>query len=105
VVVGSINKFNNWNTTIDKLDDKSAEMILNRCADQLCPTLRNAKILNQWIGLRPFRQGGVRLEHEVVICKNRTKMNVRTVLVLWPEDLKCSILGSPPPPYFLCAHF
>ncbi len=60
--MGSINKFNNWDTSVN---DGDAELILERCADQLCPRLRDCKILDQWVGLRPFRLGGVRLEHEL----------------------------------------
>ena len=65
VVVGSINKFNNWDTKLDPIDSKDARLILNRCADQFGCRLRDAEIINQWVGLRPFRLGGVRLEHEV----------------------------------------
>ena len=39
-------------------------MILQRCARTLCPRLEDAQILSQWVGLRPFRLGGVRIEHE-----------------------------------------
>ena len=35
-----------------------------RCVDELFPTLKRAKIVDQWVGLRPFRMGGVRLEYE-----------------------------------------
>lgn len=65
LVVGSINKFNNWDRSIDAIDGKDARFILNRCAEQLYPRLKDAEILGQWIGLRPFRVGGVRLEHEI----------------------------------------
>ena len=54
MVVGAINKFDNWDSSVDNEADES-EMILNRCADQLCPSLRKAKILSQWVGLRPYR--------------------------------------------------
>lgn len=65
-MVGSINKFNNWDRSIPETYHGDAFAILNKNADQLCPRLRTAKILDQWVGLRPFRIGGVRLEHEVI---------------------------------------
>lgn len=64
VVVGSINKFNNWDTNLDPLDAKDARHILNRCADQFGSRINEAEIINQWVGLRPFRLGGVRLEYQ-----------------------------------------
>ena len=64
LVVGSVNKFNNWDTSLRSNDD--AQLILDRCADQLClPRLKHAPILSQWVGLRPFRLEGVKLEHEL----------------------------------------
>ena len=65
--MGSINKFNNWDTSLKHIDDEAgAQLILNRCAEQLnLPRLKKAPILSQWVGLRPFRLDGVRLEHEL----------------------------------------
>ena len=65
-MVGSINKFNNWDTSFDRLDkNNDAYLILNRCAEELgLPRLKEAEVLDQWVGLRPFRMGGIRLEHE-----------------------------------------
>ncbi len=75
MVVGAINKFNNWNR--DNMTYADAQVILNRAADQLvCPRLKNAKILNQWTGLRPYRLDGVRLEPEVVKLKGGAELNV-----------------------------
>ena len=42
---------------------EESKEILARCADWLCPSLRDAEIVQDWIGLRPFREGGVRLGH------------------------------------------
>ncbi len=70
VVVGAINKFNNWNR--ENMTYEDAMTILNRAADQLCPSLRHAKIVGQWTGLRPFRLDGVRLEHEVLTFKGNS---------------------------------
>lgn len=61
VVVGAVNQFNNWSMETNTED---ARMILQRCAQTLCPRLKDAQILSQWVGLRPFRLGGVRVEHE-----------------------------------------
>ena len=62
MVVGSVNKFNNWSKEYNL---EESQKILDRCADQLYPGLRHAEIVDQWVGLRPFRLGGVRLEHEL----------------------------------------
>ena len=35
VVVGSIDKFNNWDTALDPLDESPAQLILNRCSNQM----------------------------------------------------------------------
>ena len=66
LVVGSVNKFNNWDTSLNSHNNEDAQLILDRCADQLClPRLKQAPILSQWVGLRPFRLEGVKLEHEL----------------------------------------
>ena len=39
------------------------DRILDNCSD-LVPRLRTAKIISQWVGLRPVRTKGVRLELE-----------------------------------------
>ena len=69
LVVGSINKFNDWDTSLNqniRSSSEKAQLILNRCAEKLClPRLKQAPILSQWVGLRPFRLDGVRLEHEL----------------------------------------
>ena len=38
---------------------------MNRCADQFGSRINEAEIINQWVGLRPFRLGGVRLEYQL----------------------------------------
>jgi hypothetical protein len=55
--------------------DESKE-ILERCTQLLCPSLKDAEIVEDWIGLRPFREGGVRLELEDVEIQGNQKIKV-----------------------------
>jgi hypothetical protein len=55
--------------------DESKE-ILDRAADLLCPSLRDAEVVSDWIGLRPFREGGVRLERQDLDLDGGEKLKV-----------------------------
>lgn len=45
--------------------------VLNRCREML-PALRTAPVIGQWVGLRPKRRGGIRLERSPSrYCRNR----------------------------------
>ncbi|GFN92218.1 D-aspartate oxidase-like [Plakobranchus ocellatus] len=46
-----------------------SERILREMAERL-PALKGAKILHEWVGLRPYRRP-VRVEAEVIICKGK----------------------------------
>ena len=45
------------------IDLEEIQGILNRCID-IMPNLAKAEVLNKWVGVRPFREGGIRLEKE-----------------------------------------
>ncbi|XP_071835652.1 D-aspartate oxidase-like [Apostichopus japonicus] len=50
----------NWN---DEPNPKTRNEIMQRCC-KLVPSLKNATVLAEWTGLRPWRSKGVRLERE-----------------------------------------
>ncbi|TRY63253.1 hypothetical protein TCAL_05776 [Tigriopus californicus] len=73
VVLGTIDRLNDWS-----LEPNPSEVatIMKRC-QELCPALADSKILNDWVGLRPFRKSGVRLElveHHQSTSGRKTKM-------------------------------
>merc|ERR1712216_159242 len=45
-----------------KSDAEECQSILRRCRDIL-PVLRDAPVVGEWVGLRPKRKGGIRLDH------------------------------------------
>lgn len=50
-------------TTIETPDPATTAAILKRCAD-VVPALRQAKVLEEVVGLRPYREKGIRVEPE-----------------------------------------
>eukprot|EP01041_Mallomonas_annulata_P011825 gene11825-24790_t len=62
VVVGGTAQKGDWNTSVS---DEDTETILEK-ACQLFPSLRGAKVVNVWAGLRPGRTS-VRLDSEMVV--------------------------------------
>ena len=50
------------------VDDETTDGILKRCQD-VVPSLCNAEILDAWVGIRPARKGGMRLEKESGVSK------------------------------------
>jgi len=62
VVLGSVDTKGNWDT---RVQEGNREAILERC-DKLCPGLKDSALVDEAVGLRPCRTGGVRLEWEKV---------------------------------------
>ena len=60
VVLGGTFQLNNWNSNVD---DEDTKKILRICSKVL-PSLKEVRDYQVLVGLRPFRDGGVRLEHE-----------------------------------------
>lgn len=60
VVLGGTLEENNYNCKNDEIE---CEKIIARCST-LIPSVKNAKIIEKSVGLRPCRRGGVRLEFE-----------------------------------------
>lgn len=62
VVLGGTFQLNDWNTNPDENDTKK---ILRMCSKCL-PALKEISDGNVQVGLRPYRDAGVRLEHEKI---------------------------------------
>ena len=60
VILGGTSEFYKEDRTIDPVE---VQGILDRC-QQIMPSLKNAEIKDTWVGVRPMREGGVRLEKE-----------------------------------------
>ncbi|XP_061192749.1 D-aspartate oxidase-like [Saccostrea echinata] len=60
VVLGGTGQTGDWNTKIDDVDRKA---IWEGCLE-LVPSLKDAEIVQHWVGLRPHRGSGVRLESQ-----------------------------------------
>ena len=61
VLLGSTFELDNWNTSVIKSDTLK---ILRMCAKGL-PAIEQIRHGKVQVGLRPYRDGGVRLEHEI----------------------------------------
>ena len=72
VVLGSVDKEDNWNTSPG---DKDKEDILRRC-DKLHPGIKDCEIAAENVGLRPCRRGGVRCELETIQAESGRKLIV-----------------------------
>ncbi|XP_022258776.1 D-aspartate oxidase-like [Limulus polyphemus] len=68
VTLGGTKGLGNWRTDLSSHDRQS---IWERCI-RLVPSLEKAKILWEWVGLRPFRQP-VRVEKETIKLNNGTQ--------------------------------
>lgn len=66
VTIGGTRQEGDWRLQVDDRDTKG---ILERCS-RLEPSLNKAKILNEWVGLRPSRKNP-RVEREVVELQGR----------------------------------
>lgn len=65
VICGGTHQEGNWNTEVDPVD---TDTIWRGCKS-LVPSLKNAKILKEWVGLRPGRSEP-RLERQTLTTKN-----------------------------------
>lgn len=72
VVLGGTHQDNNWNLEVDPADSRA---IWSACTS-LLPSLKSAEVVREWVGLRPCRSKGVRLEEDEL------KMGSRTVPVI-----------------------
>lgn len=67
-VLGGCYQKHNWSSDIDH---NLAQRIMKRCVE-ICPELTNGKgvegldIIRHGVGLRPFRDGGARIEKETI---------------------------------------
>lgn len=68
VILGGTHQENDYNTNVDA-DDK--KFIYEGCS-QLIPSIKNAKIVNEMVGLRPGRTE-VRLEHDIFTTSKLSK--------------------------------
>lgn len=66
VTLGGTRQEEDWRLQVDRGE---AESILERCS-RLEPSLRKAKVLSEWVGLRPGRRN-LRVEREVVLLQGR----------------------------------
>lgn len=66
VTVGGTRQDEDWRLQVDEGDTRS---ILQRCSS-LEPSLRKARVLGQWVGLRPSRRNP-RVERELVALQGR----------------------------------
>lgn len=66
-VLGGTHQENDWNTNVDSKDSNA---IWRGCC-QLLPSVQNAKVVKQWVGLRPGRYA-VRLENETITHNGKT---------------------------------
>lgn len=71
VTLGGCRQFDSWTTTIDKHD---ANSIWERCL-KIMPSLRNAQIVREWAGLRPYRPV-VRVEKECLTVRGGGTLKV-----------------------------
>jgi glycine/D-amino acid oxidase-like deaminating enzyme len=62
VILGGTYESNADDTTVDPA---TIQRLLNRC-QQVVPSLKRAEVLDSWVGVRPIRKGGVRLEVEML---------------------------------------
>lgn len=60
VILGSIDEIGNWDTEVK---ESNSTKIMENCS-RLCPIPQDVTVLNERVGLRPCRKGGVRLELE-----------------------------------------
>ncbi|KAG0698753.1 D-aspartate oxidase [Chionoecetes opilio] len=68
VVLGGTDQKNNWNLKVDAADSRT---IWANCTAHI-PSLKSAEVVEEWVGLRPYRSKGVRLEADELQLGNRT---------------------------------
>ena len=70
-MLGAVNTRNNW--SLQPLRPGDGAAVLQRCAEMM-PNLRRARVLQEGIGLRPVRRGGVRVEYEEMARPEKLKV-------------------------------
>ncbi|XP_045621013.2 D-aspartate oxidase isoform X1 [Procambarus clarkii] len=68
VVVGGTHQDDDWRLEVDPADSR---VIWDNCTT-LMPSLKAAVVVQEWVGLRPCRKGGVRLEADQIKVDSRT---------------------------------
>lgn len=71
VILGGTLQKGDWNAEVD---EKDSQKILEGCT-QLLPSLAKAEVINEWVGLRPYREY-VCIEHKVVNNENEKKVHM-----------------------------
>ena len=67
IVLGGTAQRGDWNLSVD---EETTAAILGRCRDWISG-LHQARVERVWVGLRPYREGGVRLETEHRLVSGR----------------------------------
>ncbi|XP_064084998.1 D-aspartate oxidase-like isoform X2 [Macrobrachium nipponense] len=67
VVLGGTHQDNDWRRELDPID---RETIWRNCTESM-PSLKNCEVVKEWVGLRPCRKGGIRVDTEEIFVKNR----------------------------------
>lgn len=66
VTLGGTRQYDSWDINVSKYDSAA---IKERC-ENLLPSLRNAPLIREWVGLRPHRDP-VRVEKEIINIDDR----------------------------------
>lgn len=72
LIVGGVRMRGN---NVKEVDPDIRDRILTR-AQELHPQIKGAKVIGDWVGLRPGRKSGVRLETEILKCGNGKSLTV-----------------------------
>ncbi|XP_068226127.1 D-aspartate oxidase-like [Palaemon carinicauda] len=67
VVLGGTHQDNDWRREVDP-DDREA--IWKNCIENF-PSLKNCEVVKEWVGLRPCRTGGIRVDTDEIVVNNR----------------------------------
>lgn len=67
VVLGGTNQDHDWRLEVDPTDSQT---IWDNCT-ALMPSLKKAEVIKEWVGLRPCRESGVRLEADELQVDSR----------------------------------
>ncbi|XP_071551348.1 D-aspartate oxidase [Panulirus ornatus] len=68
VVLGGTHQNHDWRLDVDPNDSQT---IWDNCTT-LMPSLKRAEVVQEWVGLRPCRKEGVRLEADEILLDSRT---------------------------------
>ncbi|XP_066942336.1 D-aspartate oxidase [Macrobrachium rosenbergii] len=67
VVLGGTHQDNDWRREVDPVD---SETIWRNCIESM-PSLKNCEVVKEWVGLRPCRKGGIRVDTDEIVVKDR----------------------------------